>query len=46
MKRIQIGGKKTNKRQQGLNKHTYGHDSVSPKNEKVYNVNHRNPAMW
>lgn len=39
MKRIQIGDRKTNKRQQGLNKNTYGHDSVSPKNERVYNIN-------
>jgi hypothetical protein len=31
MKRIQIGGHKNNKRQQGLNKNSYGHDSISPK---------------
>lgn len=37
MRRVQIGGRKTNKRQQGLNKNTYNHDSVSPKN--VYNIN-------
>lgn len=39
MKRIQIGVRKNNKRQQGLNKNTYAHDSVSPHNERVYNIN-------
>lgn len=39
-KRIQIGGRKANKRQQGINKNTYAHESVSPKNnDRVYNIN-------
>jgi len=39
IKRIQIGiRKKTNKRQQGLNKNNYAHESVSPKNKVINNM--------